>query len=168
MRLAPASLGLVVLLLAACASDPATPPPSQPGAQPPILASTSVRGRGVPFGRSDSEEVFLVLQRIASDPGYGYTQQNPVRLGGPLIEGPRREKAYLNGLRGPGGEVIEYERIGSCCPFETPNGMMGGGVLDAFRVSFAGQQAPVTLYINFYDSGPVMVPVGFSARPANR
>ncbi|AXQ29022.1 hypothetical protein D0B54_10125 [Solimonas sp. K1W22B-7] len=167
MRVLAAILSCAALLAAGCASAPVTPP-AAPATAPTILGVTVAKGRGVPFGRSDSGEDYLRLEQKATDPGYGYTQQNPVRVGGPLREGPRREKAYLNGLRGPAGEVIEYERMGSCCPFESPNDIMGGGMLDAFRVTYAGQAAPATLYINFYDPGPALVPLGFSARAAGR
>jgi hypothetical protein len=40
----------------------------------------------------------------------------------------------------------------------------GIGLLDAFRVTYAGQAQPSILYTDFYDGGPLHVPVGFSAR----
>jgi hypothetical protein len=129
---------------------------------PEILANTTSGGRGTPWGRSDSTEPFTELSGTATDPSYGLAQGNPVKVGG-LNE--RNEAEYLNGLRGPKGEPVEYERIGSCCPFKTPNAMIDGvGLLDAFRVTYAGQAQPSILYIDFYDTGSLQVPMGFSAR----
>lgn len=134
--------------------------PSSP--MPEILAGTTSGGRGTPWGRSDSTEPFSRLSGAAIDPSYGLAQGNPIKVGG-LNE--RNEAEYLNGLRGPKGEPVDYERIGSCCPFKTPNAMIDGiGLLDAFRVTYAGQAQPSILYIDFYDTGSLQVPVGFSAR----
>jgi len=139
----------------AAAMKPASPMPE-------ILANTTSGGRGTPWGRSDSAEPFSKLSGAATDPSYGLAQGNPIKVGG-LNE--RTEAEYLNGLRGPKGEPVEYERIGSCCPFKTPNAMIDGiGLLDAFRVIYAGQAQPTILYIDFYDTGPLRVPMGFSAR----
>ena len=145
-----------VLLLCGCAT---TKPPS-PG--PEILSNTISGGKGSPWGRSDSSANFAKITVTSSDPTYGLTEQNPIKVGG-LHE--RNEAEYLNGLRGPSGEPIEYERLGSCCPFKTPNAIIEGiGLLDAFRVTYAGQAKPTVLYIDFYDEAPLYVPVGFKPR----
>lgn len=131
-------------------------------ASPEILAVTKSNGRGTPWGRSDSTERFTRLTDTTTDPTYGLAQENPIKVGG---FSESNEAEYLNGLRSPSGEPIAYERVGSCCPFKTPNAMVGGiGLLDAFRVTYAGQAQPSILYIDFYDGGPLHVPVGFSAR----
>lgn len=46
---------------------------------------------------------------ISADKTYGYTQGNPVRVGG----GPSRERAFLDNLRGPNGEKVTYTRLSS-------------------------------------------------------
>lgn len=84
-------------------------------ASPEMLAVTKSNGRGTPWGRSDSTEQFTTLSDTTTDPTYGLTQGNPIKVGG-LSES--NEAEYLNGLRGPAGEPIAYERIGSCCPFQ--------------------------------------------------
>lgn len=145
-----------ILILCGCAT---TKPPS-PRLE--ILANTTSGGKGTPWGRSDSIAKFTKLTDTTSDPAYGLTEKNPIKVGG-LSE--RNEAEYLNGLRGPSGEPIEYERLGSCCPFKTPNAMIENvGLLDAFRVTYAGQAKPSVLYIDFYDDGPLYVPVGFNPR----
>lgn len=166
---------VVIALLSLCGCATTKPPSAapeipvrttaatkSPSPMQEILANTTSGGRGSPWGRSDSTERFTRLSSTATDPSYGLAQGNPIKVGG-LNE--RNEAEYLNGLRGPKGEPVEYERIGSCCPFKTPNAMLDGiGFLDAFRVTYAGQAQPSILYIDFYDAGSLQVPVGFSAR----
>ncbi|WP_426662843.1 hypothetical protein [Rhodanobacter aciditrophus] len=164
---------IALLSLYGCAATKPSPPAPEIPARttaatearspmPEILANTTSGGRGTPWGRSDSAEPFMRLSGTATDPTYGLAQGNPIKVGG-LDE--RNEAEYLNGLRGPKGEPVEYERIGSCCPFKTPNAMIEGiGLLDAFRVTYAGQAQPSILYVDFYDTGSLQVPVGFSAR----
>jgi hypothetical protein len=152
------SIGIATLALSIGCAQHSQPPKTEP-----IIASTVVGGHRVPYGRSDTAEPFTSLVKNTKDATYGYSKDNPIKVGG-RTEGPQHEKRYLNGLRGPAGEVIEYERIGSCCPFNTPNGFMGGGMLDAFQITYPGQPGPITLYLNLYDNGDLSIPVGFTAR----
>ncbi|HVF24656.1 MAG TPA: hypothetical protein VNA23_02135 [Anaerolineales bacterium] len=50
---------------------------------------------------------------ISSDKTYGYSEANPIKVGGDAFSGPSRERAYLDRLRGPDGEELSYEREGS-------------------------------------------------------
>ncbi len=106
-----------------------------------------------------------INQNISTDSTYGYTQGNPIKVGGGDA-GPLREREYLNNLKGPNGESINYTRKGSCCPFKTKNGFMGGGMLDIYIITWEKQKAPVTLYINMYDKDKLKAPVGFTTRRA--
>lgn len=148
---------VLALLLVSCASGPAHPPPPQ------ITSVTLSDGKGSPHGRSDDAQPHTVLSEISSDPGYGYTKENPIKVGGVRM-GPARERAYLSGLTGPRGEPVSFQRRGSCCHFESPNGIMGAGLLDVFLVTYEGQVSPATLYLNMYDEAPLFVPLGFAAR----
>jgi len=164
MPSSPSSLALVVFAVVTafgCASQ--APPRSED--QPKMVARTTFQGKGVPNGRSDSTEPFLRLQATATDATYGHTPANPIKVGGFRTRlGSTREKMYLNALMGANGQPIEYERLGSCCAFSTPNGMQGGGLLDAFRITVQGQRKSSILYLNIYDEGDLLVPVGFSPR----
>lgn len=105
------------------------------------------------------------LEEYATDKSYGYEEGNPVKVGGAdESSGPMNERRFLNGLTGPNGERIEYFREGSCCPFSSPNGFMGGGMLDKYRVFYRGSKDTVTIFINMYDKGDLFVPVGFKAK----
>ena len=89
---------------------------------------------------------------------YGFSPDNPIHVGG----GPNGQHAFLDALRGPEGQPIAWRRLGSCCEFETPNGLMGFGLLDMYEVHYAGLERPVILYLDMYDSEPVTAPVGFT------
>lgn len=127
-----ASLGLLVL--AACSSTPKARP--QPELRLPPDSKPDWRERET----------------------YGFTPDNPIPVGG----GPEGQHAFLGALRGPEGQPLAWRRLGSCCEFETPNGITGVGLLDMFEVVYAGQERSVILYLDMYDSGPVVAPTGFS------
>lgn len=109
------------------------------------------------------------ITKFSNDSTYGYNESNPIMVGG-VGSGPQNERRFLNALLGPLGENIEYERIGSCCPFETNNGYMkrddgtGMGLLDMYLVKFNGSEKKTKLYINMYDSDTLRVPVGFKLK----
>lgn len=157
------SIVVILLSLASCQTSQ-----KKPQNLPNLVSRTSSDGKGYPSGRSD-EEPYIHLETIASDEQYGRSPANPVKVGGlvksGVTSGSAKEKVFLNSLRGPEGQIIEYERLGSCCPFETPNSPWGTGLLDVFAVTWQGLEEPVMLYLNMYDAGELMVPQGFTPRP---
>ncbi len=100
---------------------------------------------------------------VSTDKTYGFTQENPIKVGG-TGSGPANERKYLDALAGPNGESISYVRVGSCCSFKTPNGLMGAGFLDRYEVTWSGQASPVYLYLNMYDKDELKAPVGFTIK----
>lgn len=105
---------------------------------------------------------------LAAAGALGYAKANAVRVGGGEERGVQNEHAFLDALRGPAGEPVTYERLGSCCPFQTPNGMEGKeGVLDGYEVTYPGLPHPVTLYLDMYDPPRgAELPPGFTRAPA--
>ena len=104
------------------------------------------------------------ITKFARDKTYGYSEDNPVKVGGGM-EGPLNEQRFLNALAGPNGEKVTYKRQGSCCPFKTPNALFGdSGVLDMYEVIIEGSSEKIILYLNMYDSETLQVPVGFTLR----
>ena len=95
---------------------------------------------------------------------YGFTPANPIHVGG----GPGGQRAFLEALTGPHGEPLAWRRLDSCCVFETPNGMMGLGLLDLYEVMYEGLERPVILYLDMYDSAPVTAPASCSRRAMRR
>ena len=102
--------------------------------------------------------------RSASSGAFGTSEENPIRVAGLADGGPSSERAYLDRLRGPNGETVEYARIRSCCAFRTPRGIMDTGLLDVYEVTYPGLDAPVLLYLNMYDppEGELAAPEGFT------
>lgn len=109
---------------------------------------------------------YFFFSEISVDPTYGFTEGNPVKVGGVMEDrGPLNERLFLNALTGPGGEELEYERVGSCCPFRTSSSPFGNGLLDMYEVQIKGTSTTLTIYINMYDRGPLKAPLGLKCRP---
>lgn len=104
------------------------------------------------------------LDSVSTDETYAFTIQNPVLVGGENNSGVKNEQRFLNALLGPNGEDVTYNRLGSCCIFNSPNGFLGGGLLDKYEVKIAGQEKPYIIYINMYDKGILKAPKGFTFR----
>ena len=95
---------------------------------------------------------------VSDDPTYGYSEDNPIRVGGDWLEGPSRERAFLDNLLGPNGEMISYERIGSHD--------YGDTILDVYQITYSGLSTSITLYIDEYSWGTLFAPVGFTCSGA--
>jgi len=109
------------------------------------------------------DENSFKLTAISEDDTYGYTEQNPIKVGGVKnSEGPLNERRFLNALLGPTGQELTYHRQGSCCPFKSPNGLMGSGLLDRYEINYDGLEKPLIIYINMYDFGELKAPKGFT------
>lgn len=106
----------------------------------------------------------FVLTEQAPDNRYGLNERNPVNVGGGFTDGVKNQWRYLNGLAGPNGEEISFVRLGSCCAFKSKDAPMGGGLLDMYQITYEGLEKPITLYLNFYEEGPLLIPKGFTAR----
>lgn len=129
---------------------------------PPIPARGDSRTKAV---EHLDENTFLLVDKT-DDSSYGYNKNNPVGVGGVNENnGPLNERRFLNALLGPNGEPTTYYRKGSCCPFKTPNGMINnGGMLDWYKVHYAGSKDTLNVYINMYDKGDLKIPFGLTAR----
>lgn len=154
-------LMFVTIALAACQSNP--PATKEVVAEPKITSATRAGGKGIPNGRTDSPLPYLrgIKLATASDPAYGYAVDKPIYTG-PYAQ--RLHLYYLNSLRGPRGEVIEYERRGACCAFEDASLPFGGGLLDVYDLKIEGSDKPLTIFVDMYHRGPPLLPVGLSQR----
>jgi len=119
--------------------------------------------RTTPVEYLDDRTYKLTTQ--TDDKTYGYEQSNPIKVGGVRESGPQNQRRFLNALLGPNGEEVGYYRAGSCCHFKTPNGLLNnGGLLDLYKVYWEGGTDTLSLYLNLYDEGDLLIPVGFTAR----
>lgn len=90
--------------------------------------------------------------RVSTDPEYGYTEAKAIRVGGGAWDGPPRERYYLDNLKGPHGEEVTYQRLGSL-PYEDT-------ILDEYEVVYG--DTTVLLYIDEYAFEPPLAPLGFT------
>jgi hypothetical protein len=161
MRSRRARVGLVhasiALVLGACSTATTQPPPAvsttRTGQSGTVITADMIgRSRGA-----------MALSRRASDAAYAYSEAVPVKIGGGFDGGADRTYQYLNSLRGPNGEAVRYDRVGTCCPFETPSSPFGEGLLEVFTLTYSGLDQPKRLYFNWYEEGEVLVPLGLTA-----
>jgi hypothetical protein len=117
-----------------------------------------------PFPTLTKENTF-VLTDYSKDIKYGYDADYPVNV---FYMNAKDENLnanrYLNALAGPKGEKITYTKIESCCPFPTKRVEIGAGFLDVYELKWEGQVKPVTLYVNIYERGYLLVPVGLTIK----
>jgi hypothetical protein len=117
-----------------------------------------------PNPKLTAENTFVITQ-FSTDKRYGYDKDYPINI---FFRNSKDEsinqQRYLNALAGPKGEKITYTKLESCCPFPTKRSDMGAGFLDVYEVKWEGQKNPILLYLNIYEKGVLMVPVGFSLK----
>ncbi len=117
-----------------------------------------------PIPRLESNNTFVITE-YSKDQKYGYEKEYPINI---FYSNTKNEtinqQRYLNALAGPKGEKITYTKLESCCPFPTKRSEMGAGFLDVYELKWEGQQNPVTLYLNIYEKGVLMVPVGLTLK----
>ena len=110
------------------------------------------------------DNTFAITQ-YSKDKKYGYDKDYPINIFyRSTIVDTINQQRYLNALAGPNGEKITYTKLESCCPFPTKKSDLGAGFLDVYQLTWAGQRNPVTLYLNIYEKGVLMVPVGLSLK----
>ena len=107
----------------------------------------------------------FVIKEYSTDKKYGYDKDYPVNIffNNTANETINQER-FLNALAGPKGEKISYTKLESCCPFPTKRTELGAGFLDVYLLKWEGQKKPVKLYLNIYEKGILMVPVGLSLK----
>jgi len=103
-----------------------------------------------------SEKIYPILRltKTATDKKYGFTQENPIKVGPGPDGGPANERAYLNLLRDVNGKPIDYNRSGSCCAYESENGLFGMALLDVYEIRYTNEKnekKTTIVYISMYD-----------------
>lgn len=106
-----------------------------------------------------------LLKEYADNKKYGYDQDYPINIG--VVQAANESKYityFFNGIQGPNGEQITFEKVDTCCPFPTKHDKMGGGLLSIYEVKWPGQASPVKLYFNIYERGKIMCPIGLAIK----
>jgi hypothetical protein len=107
----------------------------------------------------------FIITEYSKDKRYGYEKDYPINI---YYRGTKNDtinqKYFFNALAGPKGEKITYTKLENCCPFPTKNSDIGAGFLDVYELTWDGLKKPVVLYVNIYERGLLMVPVGLSLK----
>ncbi len=107
----------------------------------------------------------FVLTTYSKDKNYGYEKDYPINVFYKTVSAAtENQERFLNALSGPKGEKITYTKTGICCPFPNTKTEMGVAYLDVYDITWEGLKKPITLYLNSYEKGALMVPVGFTTR----
>jgi hypothetical protein len=108
---------------------------------------------------------------VSDEPAYATSKDHPVQVGGGAMYVAARERRYLDALRGPMGEAVQYKRTGSLRPAAD-----GRTILDTYEVTYPGLEKPVTFYLDAYHFDDALkapkgftcaVPIGLSAPPVD-
>lgn len=114
--------------------------------------------------RLTADNTFVITQ-YSKDKKYGYDEDYPINI---FYKNSKddilNQERFLNALAGPNGEKITYKKLESCCPFPTKRSDMGAGFLDIYELTWNGQTTPVKLYLNIFEKGVLMVPVGLTLK----
>ncbi|MEZ0542879.1 hypothetical protein [Fibrella arboris] len=113
----------------------------------------------------------FTLNGVATDKQYGFFPDKPIKIGcTEANEGVRNEQRFLAALAGPNGEIVKWRRKQNCCAFKTDNplALAGSGMLDVYEVKVADSNEIRLIYINMYDCGPLLAPVGFTVKELPR
>jgi len=112
-----------------------------------------------------SQDNVFVITVYSKDKKYGYDKDYPVNI---FFNNTANEtinqQRFFNALAGPNGEKITYTKLENCCPFPTKRSELGAGFLDVYEIKWKGQKKPIQLYVNIYEKGMLMVPVGLSIK----
>lgn len=100
------------------------------------------------------------IKLFSTDEKYGYDKDYPINIFYQTSKSDINQERFLNALAGPKGEKITYTKLESCCPFPTKRSDMGAGFLDVYELKWEGQKKPIILYLNIYEKGILMVPLG--------
>lgn len=107
----------------------------------------------------------FIITEYSKDKRYGYEKDYPINI---YYRGTKNDtinqKYFFNALAGPKGEKITYTKLENCCPFPTKSSDIGAGFLDVYEVTWDGLKKPIVLYVNIYERGLLMVPVGLSLK----
>ncbi|WP_163411419.1 2-dehydro-3-deoxyphosphooctonate aldolase [Flavobacterium ajazii] len=107
----------------------------------------------------------FIIKEFSKDKKYGYNPDYPINIFYRNTKDEAlNEVRFLNALAGPNGEKITYTRLETCCPFPTKRSDMGAGFLNVYELKWEGQKKPVKLYLNIYEKGILMVPMGLSLK----
>lgn len=117
-----------------------------------------------PIPKLSKDNTFIITE-YSKDKKYGYNKDYPINIFYYNTYNEQlNEDRFLNALAGPKGEKITYTKLETCCPFPSKRSTMGAGFLNVYEIRWEGQKKPITLYLNIYEKGFLMCPMGLSIK----
>jgi hypothetical protein len=117
-----------------------------------------------PIPKLSKDNTFIITE-YSKDKKYGYNKDYPINIFYYNTYNEQlNEDRFLNALAGPKGEKISYTKLETCCPFPSKRSAMGAGFLNVYEIRWEGQKKPITLYLNIYEKGFLMCPMGLSIK----
>jgi len=112
-------------------------------------------------GRGGGTVLPFLIQETSWEESYGFTANNPMGVGSGLEAGGRNQQRYPNAVLGPRGEVLSYEREGSCCAFKIlEGGTDHKGQFDVYSLTWKGREESLKIYLNMNEEGDFKTPRG--------
>ncbi len=107
----------------------------------------------------------FVLNEMAKDQLYAYDPDYPVNVdfSGTESNNMRNITRFFNAIM-LNGNPITFNKIEECCPFPTKNYKIGAGTLYIYEVKSSDGLIVKKIYMNIYEKGKVLIPVGFEAK----
>jgi hypothetical protein len=107
----------------------------------------------------------FVITEVSKDLKYGYNKDYPVNIYYQnSTDNELNPVRFFDALTGPEGQKLAYKKVTRCCPFPSKRVETGAGLLDIYEVKWEGLEVPKKIYINIYEKGIVMAPVGFTIK----
>jgi hypothetical protein len=110
-----------------------------------------------------NRQPLLRLGAVATDPRYGFTKDNPVRVGAGFNGDRENIETYLDLLRDGQNKPVRYRRVGAS-PFFSKNAPGGKGTVQAYEVRYldaTNQERRKTLYLTSDEFDEPRVVMGF-------
>jgi len=103
------------------------------------------------------------VTEVATDKTYGYSQRNPIKVGGSAQgRGADHRDWFFKALRGPQGQPVGYISNSTCCSFSTNSSAEPLGYLEVVLVTYKGIGSPAILYVDTVNFDAPKAPVGFT------
>src|SRR5215510_7003811 len=84
---------------------------------------------------------------VSDDPAFATTKDHAAQVGGGAMYAASRERRYLDALRGPAGEPLQYKRRGAL-PLDPAGADLT--ILDIYEVTYPGMAQAAVLYLDAY------------------
>lgn len=94
------------------------------------------------------------IKEVSTDPNYGFTKKNPIKVGTSKEGGGYANVLeYLGQLKDEKKQPVKFEKVKSCCPHKAP-GFQGNVLLEEYKITYdtrAEGTKTATIYLSYYE-----------------